>query len=57
MAVKNEKKNAFISTYQTILFQINIMLSTSRSISNPKRQKDVVTKSRSRTQIKVDSQN
>ena len=51
------KKNAFISTYQTILFQINIMLSTSRSISNPKRQKDVVTKSRSRTQIKVDSQN
>ena len=50
------QKNVFISTYQIIIFQINIMKSTSRSRSNPKRQIDVVMKSRSRLPTNVDTQ-
>ena len=58
MAVsENWEKNVFISTYQVIIFQINIMDSRSRSRSSPKRQKDVVMKSRSRSPMNVDTQN
>ena len=58
MAVsENGEKNVFISTYQIIIFQINIMDSRSRSRSSPKRQKDVVMKSRSRSPMNVDTQN
>ena len=38
-----------ISTYQIIIFLINKIESTSRSRRNPKKQKDVVMKSRSRS--------
>ena len=57
MAVSENKKNVFISSFQIIIFQINIMESTSRSWSSPKRQKDVVMKSRSRSPMNVDTQN
>ena len=51
------RKKVFISSFQIIIFQINIMESTSRSRSNPKRQKEVVMRSRSRSPINVDIQN
>ena len=54
---KIEKKNVFISTYQIIIFHINIMESRSRSRSSPKRPKDVVMKSRSRSPMILDIQN
>ena len=54
---KIERKNVFISTYQIIIFQIDIMDSRSRSRSSPKRQKDVVIKSRSRSPMNIDTQN
>ena len=46
-----------ISTYQIIIFQIYKMESTSRSRRNPKRQKDVVMKSRSRSPMNFDTKN
>ena len=57
MAVSKNGKNIFIITYQIIIFQINIMKSISRSRSNPKRQTDVVMKSRNRSPMSVESQN
>ena len=51
------EKSVFISTYQIIIFQINIIESTSRSRSNQMRQKSVVMKSRCRSPINVDTQN
>ena len=57
MAVsKKLEKNVFISTYQIIILQINIIESTSKSRSNSKRQKDVVMKSRNRSPMSVDTQ-
>ena len=55
MDVKKFEKN--ISTDQIIIFQINKMESTSRSRRNPKKQKDVVMKSRSRSPMNVDTKN
>ena len=52
---KNLKK--IISTYQIKIFQINKIESTSRSRRNPKNQKDVVMKSRSRSPMNVDTKN
>ena len=54
---KIERKNVFLCTYQIIIFQINIMDSRSRSRNSPKRQKDVVMKSRSRSPMNADTQN
>ena len=56
MAVsENLEKSLLISTYQVIIFQNNIMDSRSRSRSSPKRQKDVVMKSRNRSLMRVDT--
>ena len=57
MAVSKNWKNVFIGTYQIIVFQINVMESTSIYRRNPKRQKGVVMKSRSRSPMNVDTQN
>ena len=51
------KKDVFISSFQIIIFQINITESTSRSRISPKSQKDVVMKSRSRSPMNVDTKN